>query len=425
MLAVLVLAAAASAQPPMLAVSIRGENAVNIYNLLGGGLALQLAKSVPVGKQPGEMCLAPNGKSLFVSNVADRTVAMIDVDSKTVVTTFSDPAMKSPDACTVSPDSTKLYSVDQEGEVLFVFSIDAKRMLTKIPVGKAPRRAIFSPDGKVILVSNSHSDTLSVVDPATNEVVKTVKTGDEPRDMTYSPDGKLLAVTTINDDSVEFFKADTLEPKQQVAAVRSPQHMEFSPDGKRLYVLGKISDEVGVLRIGPLARIMDIIPITRGPMGVLNSWGLAMSSDGKYLYTTNLGENCISLIDLELMKTVRATYAGKTPVAAVYIKPAGGGIAGMAQAARLERFRSLAQSAMDAVKKNDLAAANKFCQTLELEWDEGEGDLRQSSPDLWNQIDMAMDDFIHPIMRSGGTAPDAAVLNTVYQNFLAKLKLVH
>ncbi len=424
-LAVLAFAAMTPAQAPMLAVSARGDQVVNLYSVLGGGASLQLAKSVPVGKQPGEMCLAPDRKNLFVSNVGDKNIAMIDLESKAVVTNFSGPGMQSPDGCTVSPDSKELYSVDQHANALFVFSVDSKRMLTKIPVGKEPRRAVFSPDGKTLLVSNSQSDTLSLIDPATDKAVKTIKTGDEPRDMVFSPDGKLLAVTLINDDSIEFFKADTLERKQQVAAVRSPQHMEFSPDSQRLFVLGKINDEIGVLRTEPLARLMDTIPITRGPLGVLNSWGLAMSADGKFLYTTNLGEDSISLIDLQLMKTFRAFPASKTPVAAIYIKPSGGGIAGMGASAKLDRFRSVAQMAMDAVKKNDLTAASKFCQTLELEWDEGEQALRQSSPEVWNQIDQAMDDFIHPIMNSGGVAPDTATLNAVYQKFLAKLKLAH
>jgi len=424
--ALLVVATIASAQTPipMLAVSARGDGTVNFYSVLGGGVVVQLAKSIPVGKRPGEMCLAPNGKSLFVSNVGDKTVSMIDVEDRTVVATLSDPGIQSPDGCTVSPDSKKLYSVDQQGDALFVFSVDSKRMATKIPVGKEPRRVIFSPDEKKLLVSNSHDDTLSVIDPTTERVVKTIKTGDEPRDMVFSPDGNLLALTVINDDSVQFFKADTLEPKQQVAAVRSPQHMEFSPDSKRLYVLGKINDEVGIIGIAQLARLMDTIPITRGPLGVLNSWGLAMSPDGKFLYTTNLGEDSISLIDVQLMRTYRAFPGGKTPVAAIYIKPSGG-ITSMDAAAKLDRFRFLAQMTMDEVKKNDLAAANKFCQTLELEWDQGELALRQSSPEVWNQIDQAMDDFIHPIMNSGGVAPNAAALNAVYQNFLTKLKLAH
>lgn len=422
-IALLALSPVSWSQAPLLAVSARGDNAVNFYNVLGGGVLLQPAKSVAVGKQPGEMCLAPNGKDIFVSNVGDRTVAMIDVASKSVVTTFSDPAMQSPDGCAVSPDSPKLYSVDSQGNAVLVFSIDSKQVLKSIPVGREPRRVVFSPDGKTVLVSNSQSNTLSVIDAATDSPIRTVKTGDEPRDMAYSSDGKLLAVTLINDDSIQFFNASTLEPKQQVAAVRSPQHLEFSPDSDRLYVLGKINDEIGILRMTPLPRLMDVIPVTRGPLGVLNSWGLAMSGDGRFLYATNLGEDSISIIDLQIMKTYRAFPGGKTPTGAIFIKPSGGGIAAMGATEKLNRFRSLARMAMDSVTKNDMAAARNYCHTLESEWDQGASGLQRTSPQVWNQIDQAMDDFIHPIINSGTGVHDKAALNTAYQNFLDKLKL--
>lgn len=423
------LGTASAADTPMLAVSVRGENAVKLFDVqfngfFNGNAWLRPAKSVPVGKSPGEMCLAPNSSSLFVSDVGDKKVSMVDLKSGSVAADLSAPGMQSPDGCAVSADSKKLYAVDQQTAAVFVFSIDSKQMLRKIPVGKEPRRAILSPDGKRVLVSNAHSDSLSVIDPATDEVVKTVKTGGEPRDLAYSPDGKLLAVGLIADDCVQFFKADTLEPRQQVGAVRSPQHLEFSPDTQRLYVVGKISDNVGILRVAQQSRLVNTIPVPHGPLGLWDAWGMAQSPDGKFLWVTNMGEDTISLIDVEMMQTAHAFQAGKGPVALLYIKPAGG-ITALAPAARLDRYRSLAQQAMDAVAKNDLAAARKFCLTLELEWDNGEQALRRTSLDIWNQIDEALDEFIHPITTSTGTAPPAAAQNTVYQNFLAKLKLAH
>src|ERR1039457_285433 len=147
--ALVLFGAASAADTPMLAVSLRGENAVKLYDIIftgyGGGDAwLRPGKSIPVGKGPSEMCLAPNGKSLFVSDVADKKVSMIDLNSKDVTGTLSDPGMQSPDGCTVSADSKKLYSVDQSAGAVFVFSVDSKQMLRKIPVGKEPRRAILS-----------------------------------------------------------------------------------------------------------------------------------------------------------------------------------------------------------------------------------------------------------------------------------------
>lgn len=416
------LAGIGAAQNPMLAVSVRGENAVNLYNVGGLGLGLTLAQGVAVGKAPGEMCLSPDGKLLFVSNTGDETIGIIDLQPKSMTGTLSSPDLTTPDGCTVSKDSKTLYAIDVRGGQVVVFSIVNRQQIDKIAIGKEPRRAIISPDGKRLLISNAGENTLTVIDTATNKVMRTVKTGTEPRDMAYSPDGKTLAVGLIHDDCVEFFNADTLEPKQQAMGSRSPQHMEFSPDGQRLYVLGKISDEIAVLRIAELARVMDIIPIAHGALGTTNSWGMAMTADGKYLYATNIGEGLVSVIDTELMKTVRSVYAGKSAYATVYVKPSGG-IAGLASSDRMNRYRTLAQQAVDALAKGDMTAATTACRTLEQEWDVGESSLRASNSALWNQIDLAMDQFIHAITEAR-PKPDVMAVRQAQQNFLAKLNQV-
>lgn len=220
------------------------------------------------------------------------------------------------------------------------------------------------------------------------------------------------------------FNAATLEPKQEVGGVKSPQHLEFSPDSQRLYIAGKLSDNIGVMRVGSSARMGRTIDVPHTPLGEGDVWGMALSPDGKFMWVTNMGGDTISLVDVEMMQVAHAFPGGKGNTGVVYIKPMGG-ISTMTSAGKLERFRSLAESAMSAVHKGDMTAAAKACQTLELEWDSGETDLRRSAPDVWNQIDEALDNFIHPITGAGGKTPDMAALNTTYQNFLAKLKLAH
>jgi YVTN family beta-propeller protein len=313
----------ASAQTPMLAVATRGDKAVTLYNLLYGGVLPELATTISTGQAPGEMCISPDAKRLFVSVPSAKSIAVIDLGSKTVIATLSDPGLQSPDGCVVSADSKKLYSVDQTANAVFVFSTESRQLLKKIPVGQKPRRAILTPDGKRVVVAVQGANILSILDASTDTIVSTVKTGNEPKDLVYSADGKLLAVALINDDSTAFFKADTLEFKQQVASAWSPQHMEFAPDSRHLYVMGKFTNSVAVMKVGALARLENVIAIPHGPLGIENSYGMAMTPDGKYLYAANFGDDTISVLEPQTLKSLRTIPGGKSPLSLLYIKATG------------------------------------------------------------------------------------------------------
>jgi hypothetical protein len=122
------------------------------------------------------------------------------------------------------------------------------------------------------------------------------------------------------------------------------------------------------------------------------------------------------------MKTFHSISVGKVTVAAIYIKPTGG-VTAMSSSDRMTHYRTLAQQAVDDVAKGDLAAARTACNTLEQDWDNGENALRQSNAAVWNQIDVAMDDFLHSITQAGAK-PDMEAVKKAEQNFLGKLNLV-
>jgi hypothetical protein len=83
-------------------------------------------------------------------------------------------------------------------------------------------------------------------------------------------------------------------------------------------------------------------------------------------------------------------------------------------------YRKLAADTLTAFKAHDLTTARKKAKELETAWDKNEKALEKKSPDVWNQIDKAMDDFIKPL---AGKAPDAGTVQTTYDAFIAKLQL--
>ena len=83
-------------------------------------------------------------------------------------------------------------------------------------------------------------------------------------------------------------------------------------------------------------------------------------------------------------------------------------------------YRKLAEDTLTAFKAHDLPMAKKKAKELETAWDRNEKALQKSAPEVWNQIDKAMDDFIKPL---SDKVPDAAKVQTTYDAFIEKLKL--
>jgi hypothetical protein len=83
-------------------------------------------------------------------------------------------------------------------------------------------------------------------------------------------------------------------------------------------------------------------------------------------------------------------------------------------------YRNLATDTLQAFKAHDMTTAKKKARELEVAWDTREKALQKKSPELWGQIDKAMDAFIKPLQDK---SPDPAKIQTAYDTFIAKLQL--
>jgi len=279
---------------PLLIASSPNEGAVNLYQ--PDDAKLKLKKSIPVSKSPGLLCLDATGTKLYVVDLGAKLVSAIDLEQQAVTGTFSDPDLKAPDGCAVSPDGKKLYLADREGNQLFVFATDTRRVTKKLPVPDEPRRVIFTPDGAKVLVTSGDGNALTVIDPKSDAIVRSIKTGTDPRAMAFSPDGKLLAVSMTTSDNMEWFDAKTLEYIEDWGVCTSPQVIVFAPNGRYLYALCVASQAVAVVNLHgegsrPERRLQGTIPV-----GQVTA-ALAVAPGGDFLYVGH-PDGTIGVVDL-------------------------------------------------------------------------------------------------------------------------------
>jgi len=93
----------------------------------------------------------------------------------------------------------------------------------------------------------------------------------------------------------------------------------------------------------------------------------------------------------------------------------------LAQDDNMSPYRKLAAETLSAFKAHDMPTAKKKARELEVAYDKGEKALQKKSPDVWGQIDKAMDAFIKPVMKE--KSPDPAKVQATYDAFIAKLQL--
>jgi len=159
-----------------------------------------------------------------------------------------------------------------------------------------------------------------------------VTLGDKPFGTALSPDGKTMLVSNDGQYKQSVMVLDTASHQlKQTLSYTSPEALfvglAYSPDGTHAYASGGGNNKLRTYQVHPdgtLAEGASIALPTTNPAGVtVNHFpaGIAVSADGRTVWTANSLSNSVALIDVA-SKTVRVVPAGANPYA-VALSPDG------------------------------------------------------------------------------------------------------
>ncbi len=293
----------------------------------------------PKYSSPTDLIPSPDKKKLYVAEQTAKTIAVIDVETKSVEKKILLP--NEPTGLAVSPDGSKLY-VTCSSDLWpdgFVAEVDvaAGKVTSRIAVGHGARSPNISPDGKTLYVCNVFNNDISVVDLVAKKEDKNkrIKVIREPISAKLTPDGKTLVVAnslpheisidsqTITNKIQLINTADGKITKTLPLTVGS--HSSFgvtiSPDGKYALVthllgmFNRIANRVssGWIHTNNMAiidiegkKIINDISLDNPNAGSANPWGLTFSDDGKYVAVAISGKNDLLVFDFnQLLKNVK------------------------------------------------------------------------------------------------------------------------
>jgi YVTN family beta-propeller protein len=169
-----------------------------------------------------------------------------------------------------SADGTKILVTNEADETVTVHDIESGALVKTISTrtyGNRPRGIKMAPDGKSYVASIEYGNKLVVLDSKFN-VVATVLTGAVPYGLSFDRDGKRLYVALAKGKVIQVFDTSTYEPIGEVKTGKRCWHFTFTPDDKHILIACGRSDEVVVIDVETLKRVKHIAGL-KMPWGVV------------------------------------------------------------------------------------------------------------------------------------------------------------
>jgi YVTN family beta-propeller protein len=227
--------------------------------------------------------VTPDDKVLFVSQESSASIAVIDLEKRTVMGSI--PVGHAPIALTFSPDGRTLYTTSQvalaewdwpkacrpegrpgveelvnpEGAVI-VIDVARRAVTAKVPAGCSPVRAALAPDGSRLYVTARNSNAVLAFDTAKLARVGSAAVGTAPVPVAVVNDGRTIVAGNSNrfggsseTQTLTVLDAAKMTTVGIVAVGAFPRDLTLSPDGKTLFVANFDSNSVQAIAVAGLA----------------------------------------------------------------------------------------------------------------------------------------------------------------------------
>ncbi len=194
------------------------------------------------GTFPAGMAMSPDGQRLYVALNLAGSLGVIDVASKTLLTTI--PVGLSPWGVAAHPTRHEVYVTNRGDQTVSVVDTDTNEMRASVATGSNPNAIAVTPDGSKVFVANANTDDVTVFDPADLATVRTIsltpfdgaRPGASPSALAISPDGNTVYVALAWENAVAVIDAHTEELRGYIPTGFYPSAIQVSPDSRRLYI---------------------------------------------------------------------------------------------------------------------------------------------------------------------------------------------
>jgi YVTN family beta-propeller protein len=181
-------------------------------------------RTVEVGGAPDYAIPAPDGRTVYVSNIAESALTVVDAVVAQVRGRIALEAGSGHGA--VAADGTRGFLTMSAKGGIAVVDLEAGRQAGMVPTGPDPHGVAIGL-GRRLFVSNRGADTVAVIDLARMAVEATIPVAKGPEHVAASPDGRLILVGLPHERAIAVIDAERLEVVRRIPVDGDPHQLAF------------------------------------------------------------------------------------------------------------------------------------------------------------------------------------------------------
>lgn len=282
----------------------------------------------------------------YIPNGGDDTVSIIKVSDNSITADI----MVGDSPFGVAASEEYLYVTNESAGTVSIISETFNTSIETLDAGTTPRGIAATTDGAYLYVANYTENTVSVIDTST-QTREPLSVGQGPIGVAVSPNNDYIYITNSGDDSLSILSVESQElfvtlknhyylyyiNDAEDVAFDAPYGIALSSNGYYVYVVNNGNNTLSVIYNGTVYSEgedfdwddYDADDDEEGPYRLYepisvgnDPRGVAITPDQQYLYVTNYGDDTVSVISLSSWSVIETITVGDGPYG-ISITPSG------------------------------------------------------------------------------------------------------
>jgi YVTN family beta-propeller protein len=191
---------------------------ISVVDLAAG----KKVREITGGPETEGIEFSKGGKNLVITNEADNTVTVHNIEDGSLVKTISTHELGDrPRGIKVSPDGSTYLATLEYGNKFMVMDKDFNVMRT-VDTAETPYGIAYNHTGDKIFVAANKAKVLQVFDAKTFEKIKDIPTANRCWHFSFTPDDKQILLACGKSDAILVIDAEKLEVTKQIEVKNLP-----------------------------------------------------------------------------------------------------------------------------------------------------------------------------------------------------------